>query len=173
MTVFLVILRRTSSATRKGFRLRRSRLAGRRAAGDCRAPVVQAGFSAKEIFGGLPRFLDGFRRQVVARGRATSRGGFRLASFWVCNVRYAHTHGLTPMARLSVIPFASRTPLPPSISLRSLRSLRLKILRRAKMPAIQRGEWAFHVLKIFWKRPLCFDSKLSRRKATASRRTPN
>ncbi len=29
----------------------------------------------------------------------------------------AHTHGLTPVARLSVIPFASRTPLPPSIFL--------------------------------------------------------
>ena len=26
----------------------------------------------------LPHFLDGFRRQIVARGRATSRGGFLL-----------------------------------------------------------------------------------------------
>ncbi len=35
----------------------------------------------------------------------------------LCNVRFAHTHGLTPVARLSVIPLAVLAPLPPSISL--------------------------------------------------------
>ena len=41
-----------------------------------------------------------------------------------------------------VITFASRTPLPPSISLRPLCSLRLKILRREKTPA-NRAEQRF------------------------------
>ena len=37
-------------------------------------------------------------------------------------IRFAHAHGLTPVARLSVTTFAPLTPLPPFISLRALRT---------------------------------------------------
>ena len=38
-------------------------------------------------------------------------------------VRFAHAHGFTPVARLSVIPLPMVAPLPPSISLRTLREV--------------------------------------------------
>ncbi len=41
------------------------------------------------------------------------------ATRFVCRyVRFAHAHGFTPVARLSVIPLPMVAPLPPSISLR-------------------------------------------------------
>ena len=90
----------------------------------------------------------------VARGRATSREGFRLRQFGMqrqakrnfvrfalsvtafhfllssrtpsasprlrvrFSVRFAHTHGFTLVARLSVIPLAALASLPPFIALR-------------------------------------------------------
>ena len=38
-------------------------------------------------------------------------------------VRFAHAHGFTPVDRLSVIPLPMVAPLPPSISLRTLREV--------------------------------------------------
>ena len=67
----------------------------------------------------------------------------------VCNVRYAHTHGFTPVARLSVIPFASRTPLPPSTS---LRSLRLKLLQRTASATRKRFRLHHRFLAGHWTR---------------------
>ena len=64
------------------------------------------------------------------------RGRFSTYVVLFCNVRFAHTHGFTPVARLSVTTFAPRTPLPPSISLRTSRTfsappqLRVRFLRR-------------------------------------------
>ena len=38
-------------------------------------------------------------------------------------VRFAHAHGFTPVARLSVIPLPMVAPLPPSISLQTPREV--------------------------------------------------
>ena len=70
-------------------------------------------------------FLDGFRRQVVARGRATSRGGFRLTQY-----------GISPFEQ-SVTTLASLSPLPPfifAIILRYSAAPREFFLRRLRQP---------------------------------------
>ena len=53
----------------------------KKAGEDAREPEGRRGFPYSQDFWRLPRSLDGFSRQVVARGRATSRGGFRLRLF--------------------------------------------------------------------------------------------
>ena len=64
-----------------------------------------------------------------------------MRSRWSLRPGFAHAHGLTPVARLSVTSFASLSPLPPSISLRSLRSLRLNFFcgQDVREPAVLAG----------------------------------
>ena len=97
-----------------------------------REPAGQRGYSAKKIFGGFRISLTAKPSRRTPRAESI-RGRLSASSFG-----YAF-RGLKPTAIKieplrgssgSVIPFASRTPLPPSISLRTLRSLRLKILWR-------------------------------------------
>ena len=45
---------------------------------DAREPTDRRASCVHKIFGGFRIFIDGLRRRVVARGRATSRGRFRL-----------------------------------------------------------------------------------------------
>ena len=54
-----------------------------------------------------------FLFRQVARGWATSVKVFRFVGL-VCNVRCAHAHGLTPVARLSVTSFAALRGLKPT-----------------------------------------------------------
>ena len=61
-------------------------------------------------------------------------------------------YGFTPAACLNVTTFASLPPLPPSISLWTLRSLWLKFLRRLTQPRSSRSKW-LSTFKDFWRLP--------------------
>ena len=61
-------------------------------------------------------------------------------------VRFAHAHGFTPVARLSVIPLPMVAPLPPSISLR----LRVRMFRAPRNPPTAYP----HIFPVFFFPPL-------------------
>ena len=129
-----------------------NRVSGSEAGEDAREPAGQAGFPCSKIFGG-------FRISLTALPSSCSpRTGYIQGRFSGCVVLFctvqtfrfavgellnsalcAHTHGFTPVARLSVTTLPMVAPLPPSISLRSLRSLRLNFSWSDRMSAIQKG----------------------------------
>ena len=69
------------------------------AAGDCREPVVRVGFPRSEDSWRLPLFLDG-KAVKKDSGDGVHPGEVFGFVVLVCNVRYAHPHGFTPVARL-------------------------------------------------------------------------
>ena len=94
---------------------------------DAHEPVGRRGFSAKEFFL-LPTMRQGTAACRLTRVRARDkcfcspfrrmRNSARCVRFITAfhfYVRFAHAHGFTPVARLSVIPLAVLAPLPPSI----------------------------------------------------------
>ncbi len=98
--------------------------AGSRASSPALLETASSGYS-----GWFSYEIDYFLYRQRRPRQAPSVKVFRFVG-WGCNVRYAHAHGLTPVARLSVTSFAALSPLPPFISLRSLRSLRLNYFLR-------------------------------------------
>ena len=102
----------------------------------------------------LPRCLDG-KPSSRRPGTGAIREGFRLRRFGI------HTsHRFVRRSGECVIPFASRTPLPPFIALRSPREF---FLRRLTQPRSSRSERLFYD-RDFWRLPRCLDGKPSSRR---------